>query len=158
VELEADMTSETKRFEILLAEDNAADAELVREALIQHQVNCSLRVVRDGAQAIAFINAIDVDPKAPALDLLLLDMRLPKSDGDEVLRRLRSTERYAQTPIIVMSGLSSSLIKGIATEHPAIVYFKKPSTLEEFMELGSIVRRVLEQGPAGDQPPCGGSI
>ena len=58
-----------------------------------------------------FINRIDTDPKAPPLDLVLLDMRLPKCDGEEVLKRLRSTKRYARTPAIIMTGLSSSCIE-----------------------------------------------
>lgn len=147
------MATETRPFEILLAEDSQADAELVREALKEHHVNCSLRVISDGAQAIEFIDRIDGDPKAPPLDLLLLDMRLPRCDGEEVLQRLRSTEHYAQTPVIVMTGLSSSSLEGKAIRHNAMTYFEKPSTLEEFMQLGSIVCRILEQGAAtpGDQ-------
>jgi CheY-like chemotaxis protein len=142
------MTTETRRFEILLAEDSPADAELVREALKEHRVHCSLHIVSDGARAIEFIDAIEADPKAPPLDLLLVDLRLPIRDGDEVLTRLRSTERYADTPIIVMTGLSSNAVKEMATRHHAMLYFEKPSTLEEFLQLGSIVHRVLEQGTA----------
>lgn len=122
------MTVEPKHFEILLAEDDEGDAELVREALKEHRVNCSLRVVRDGAEAIAFLTVIDIDRNAPALDLLLLDMWLPKYDGEAVLRHLRSTERFAQTPVIVMSGLNANSVEQTATRHAAMVYFKKPST------------------------------
>lgn len=146
----AGITAEARRSEILLVEDDLGDAELVREILREHQINCSLRVVHDGAQAIAFLNAIDTDPKAPALDLILLDMGLPKRDGGAVLKRLRSTERYAQTPVIVISGLATSAVEEAATRNAAIMYFKKPSTLDEFMKLGSIVRRVLEQGSPED--------
>jgi hypothetical protein len=59
VEVEAGMMTETRPFEILLAEDSPADAELVREALKEHHLNCSLRVISDGAQAIEFIDRID---------------------------------------------------------------------------------------------------
>jgi CheY-like chemotaxis protein len=118
------MVTETRPFEILLAEDSQADAELVREALREHHVNCSLRVISDGAQAIEFINRIDRDPQAPPLDLLLLDMRLPRYDGEEVLEHLRSTERYAQTPVIIMTGLSSSSVEEKAIRQSSTVYFK----------------------------------
>src|SRR5581483_561693 len=122
------MTTETRPFEILLAEDSQADVELVRVALKEHNVHCSLHIVSDGARAIEFINAIEADPKAPPLDLLLVDLRLPIRDGDEVLTRLQSTERYAHTPVIVMTGLSSTAVKERATRHHAILYFEKPST------------------------------
>jgi CheY-like chemotaxis protein len=159
VDIENNMVAETRPFEILLVEDSQADAGLVREALREHHVNCSLRVISDGAQAIEFIDRIDTDSKAPPLDLLLLDMRLPRLDGGEVLKRLRSTERYAQTPVIVMTGLSSSPLEEKTIKHNAMTYFEKPSTLEEFMQLGSIVCRILEQGAAspGDQTNRGGA-
>lgn len=126
------------------------DAELVRDALEQHQIKCSLHVVRDGAQAMEFIDKIDADPKQPALDLVVVDMLLPKRNGEAVLRRLRSTERYGQTPVIVISGLISGSVKEMAIRNAAMVYSKKPSTFEEFMQLGSIVRQVLEQGTTRD--------
>jgi DNA-binding response OmpR family regulator len=156
VEVEAGMT-ETRPLAILLVEDNPADAELVREALKEHEIDCSLRVLSDGAQAIAFINRIDTDPEAPPLDLLLLDVCLPKCDGEEVLKCLRSSYRYANTPVIITTGLSSSSVEEEASRYDGITYFQKPCTLEEFMQLGSIMRRVLERGTASpaDQRNCG---
>lgn len=151
--------TEMRPFEILLAEDSQADVELIREALLEHGIPCSLKVISDGTRAIEFLNKIDTDPKAPALDLLLLDMRLPGSDGDEVLSRLRATERYAQTPVIMMTGLSSASHKEGAVQHNATTYFEKPSTLEEFMRIGAIIRRVLEQsgGRTAERAKCKGA-
>ena len=139
------MVNSRRPFEILLAEDNAADAELVREALKEYHLNCSLRVISDGAQAIEFIDRMDKDPNAPPLDLLLLDIHLPKCEGGEVLKRLRSTERYSGTPAIIITGLSSRCVQEAAMRDNVIMCFEKPSTLEEFMQLGSIVRQVLER-------------
>ena len=103
-------------FEILIAEDNPADVALVREALKIHDINCVLHVLRDGEQALALLDSLDRDPKTPRVDLLILDMHLPKHDGEDVLKRLRSTEHYAQTPVIVMTSQSSSRIEAQATE------------------------------------------
>ena len=91
------MMAETQPFEILRAEDNPEDAELVPLALKDHGVECTLRVIRDGAEAIAFLGNLDADPKSPALDLLIVDMNLSKRSED-ILKCLRSTEKYAQTP------------------------------------------------------------
>ena len=146
------MTTETKPFEILLAEDSEGDAELVRQALKEHHIDCSLHVVSDGARAIEFINRIETDPNARPLDLLLIDLRLPICEGDEVLTRLRSTKHYAHTPVIVMTGLSSSAVKEKALRHDAMLYFEKPSTLDEFLQLGSMIRQVFEQQMA--KPGC----
>ena len=147
------MTTETKPLEILVAEDSEGDAELVRQAVKQHHINCSLHVVSDGARAIEFINRIDTDPTARPLDLLLLDLRLPICDGDEVLKRLRSTKHYAHTPVIVMTGLSSSAVRERISRHHAMLFFEKPSTLEEFLQLGSMIRRVSEQRVANTRHP-----
>jgi CheY-like chemotaxis protein len=137
------MSLDSARFEILVAEDNPADVGLVREALKTHHVECALHVVSDGAQAIAFINRLDADPEASRLDLLLLDMHLPKHDGEDVLKCLRSTERYAQVPVIVMTGTVSPIVEKNATRYAALSYFRKPSKLDEFLELGLMIRRVL---------------
>jgi CheY-like chemotaxis protein len=139
------MATETRPFEILLAEDSEGDAELVRQALKHHHIDCSLHIVSDGAQAIEFINKMGTDPNARRLDLLLLDVRLPICDGDEVLTRLRSSKRYPHTPVIVMTGLSSSAVSERTSRHDGTLLFEKPSTLEEFLHLGSMIRRVLEQ-------------
>lgn len=137
------MTTRTPTFEILLAEDNAADVMLVRTALAEQQIDCALHVMKDGAQAIAFIEKIDADRRQRPLDLLLLDMHLPKHDGEDILKRLRSTERNAQTPVIVMTASDSPRDKEKAQKHAALHYFKKPSDLSEFMQLGDIIRDIL---------------
>src|SRR6185369_18088842 len=93
-------------FEILIAEDNPADVALVREALALQNVDCVLHVLRDGEAALSLLDRLDNDPNQPPVDLLILDMHLPKYDGEEVLNRLRSTRHYAQTPVIVMTSHS----------------------------------------------------
>lgn len=139
------MATETTPFEILLAEDSEGNAELVRQALKQHHIDCSLHIVSDGARAIEFINKMETEPKVAHLDLLLLDLSLPICDGDEVLTRLRSSERYAHTPVIIMTGLRSNGVREKTARHDATLFFEKPSTLDEFLQLGSMIRRVLEQ-------------
>jgi CheY-like chemotaxis protein len=139
-------------FEILVAEDNPADVALLREALKIHKVDCALHVLRDGEQALALIDSLDRDPKRPRVDLLILDMHLPKHDGEEILKQLRSTEHYAQTPVIVMTSYRSSGIEAKAAKHAALFHFCKPSTLDELSELGSMVRNVLDARERGGRP------
>ena len=143
------MRAETKPFEILLAEDNSDDVALVRQALRGHHVDCVLHVIGDGEEAIEWITSRDADPKAPPLDLVILDMHLPKRDGDDVLKRLRSTRQYAETPVVVMTSLDSTVLEDRAASRGPVVHFRKPSSLGEFMRLGSIIRRVLGQEEVG---------
>jgi CheY-like chemotaxis protein len=135
--------NEIRHWQILLVEDNNGDIDLVREALKEQQLHCALRVAGDGAAAIDLINTFATDGQAFKIDLVILDRRLPKFDGDEVLRHLRSTEQYAQTPVILMSGLDVPIGDGQESEDGALIYFAKPSSLDEFLRLGSVIRRVL---------------
>ena len=127
----------------MLAEDSAADVAIVRIALRDQDLDHVLHVARDGEAAIEFIETADNDSRAPGPDLLLLDMHLPKYDGEAILKRLRSTERYAQTPVVVMTGSDAPQHHDTAQKHAAIFYFRKPSRLEEFIQLGVIVREIL---------------
>src|SRR5579862_8169377 len=88
----APMMAETGNPEILLAEDNLEEAELVRLAPKEHGVKCTLRVIRDGGETITFLGSLDGDPKRPALDLLIVDMNLPKRSGEFIFKYMRSTE------------------------------------------------------------------
>ncbi len=137
------MTKETSHWQILLAEDNAADIMLVREALKEQHLDCTLHVISDGAEVIAFLEGLDRNPKAPGLDLILLDMHLPKCDGEDILKRLRSTNLYPHTTVIVMTGSASPQDRETAEKHGALHYFNKPSDLSEFMKLGVLVRDIL---------------
>src|ERR1044071_1722463 len=92
------MGAGTRPYQILLAEDSAADVGIVRIALRDQNFDHVLHVARDGEEAVAFIDKAENDSTAPGPDLLLLDMHLPKYDGEEILKHLRSTERYGQTP------------------------------------------------------------
>ena len=132
-----------RKYHILLAEDSAADVGIVRIALRDENLPHVLHVAKDGAEAISYILEADRNTNNPGLDLLLLDMHLPKHDGEEVLKCLRSTERYAQTPVVVMSSSDAPADHQTAQRHAALIYFRKPSRLTDFIELGKIVRDVL---------------
>ena len=136
-------------FEILIAEDNPADVALVREALAVQNVDCVLHVLRDGEAALSLLDRLDNDPNQPPVDLLILDMHLPKYDGEEVLNRLRSTRHYAQTPVIVMTSHSPGSVETRDGQHPTLFYSRKPSTMDELTALGAMVRNVLHNNRTG---------
>ncbi|HUE01613.1 MAG TPA: response regulator [Bryobacteraceae bacterium] len=134
--------------QIVLAEDNPADVGLVRLALRDHGVHCELRVIPDGEAAVTFINGLDLDGKIPCPDLLLLDMHLPKRDGNEILRHLRASERCAQTPVVVLTSSEAASDRHNAEKNAAIHYFRKSASLDEFLLLGKIVKEVLSRAPS----------
>ena len=148
---------ETKHFHIVIAEDNHADIALVREALKTHRIESHLVVISDGAEVIQYFRGLDLDSRSPAPDLVLLDMHLPKYDGEEILNALRSTERIAQTPVLVMTSSPATELKRVAQKHAALHYFTKPTTWTEFAELGNIVASLLQRskGCRSDTSPSG---
>ena len=128
---------------IVLAEDNPGDVNLVREALALNEISCDLKVIGDGEEALKFFDGLDVDIKAPCPDLLLLDLHLPKRDGEEVLKHVRSSERCGQTPVVILTSSESARDQQCAEKNAVLHYFRKPSTASQFMRLGTIVKELL---------------
>ncbi len=145
-------------FEILLAEDNRADVQLVREALDLHRVTCNLQVVSDGEQALRHLAVLEEDPGSHPLDLLLLDLYLPKHDGIEILEWLRASTRHAQLPVIVMTGSDSRHVEEKTVKYGTVQYFQKASNLEEFMHLGVVVADLLGREADHRKRPPQGSV
>ena len=128
---------------IVLAEDNRADVTLVREALKLHELACELQVVEDGELAVGVFDRVDADEGARCPDLLLLDLNLPKVNGEEVLVHLQESTRCARIPVIVITSSDSAKDRAMAQRMGAAKYFRKPSDLGEFMSLGALIKGVL---------------
>jgi CheY-like chemotaxis protein len=128
---------------ILLAEDNSADIEMVREALEDRAIAYGLQVVEDGERAMDFIERIDRDSTLHCPKLLLLDLHLPKRDGQEVLRCLRASERCGRTPVVILTSSDLPSDRETAARNAALHYFRKPSTLEQYMQLGDVVNNII---------------
>jgi CheY-like chemotaxis protein len=129
---------------ILLAEDNPADVLLVREALTDRAVAYPLQVVSDGEEVINLISRIDRDSTLACPKMLLLDLHLPKRDGEEILRCLRSSERCGLTPVVIMTSSDAPHHVEMATKNAALHYFRKPTSLEQYMKLGDVVKEIIE--------------
>jgi len=114
---------------ILLVEDDADDEALTRRALEKNKVKNELVVARDGQEALDYLRAA---PRLP--ELVLLDLKLPKIDGLEVLRRLRADERTRLLPVVVLT--SSNEERDVATSYAlgANSYVRKPVDFKEFTE------------------------
>ncbi|MBZ5675034.1 MAG: response regulator [Acidobacteriia bacterium] len=100
------MNESIKELDILLVEDNATDAELCMRALKKHNLANNLVWMKDGAEALDFIfrtGPYAGTPNGVKPRVILLDLRLPKVDGIEVLRRLKSDERTREIPIAVLT-------------------------------------------------------
>jgi CheY-like chemotaxis protein len=134
---------------ILLGEDNAADVYLIRQAIKEHNLSCTLKVATNGAEVLqALKESLNRDPApAPAgsaLDLVILDLNLPRHDGLEILRFIRQTDELAHLIVVILTSSDSPADTKAAMELGANRYIRKPSNLESFMEIGAALQSLLE--------------
>jgi CheY-like chemotaxis protein len=128
--------SESDAIDILLVEDNPSDVELTRRALTKAKLANAIAIVGDGAEALDFLfrTGAYADRSAPNPKVVLLDLHLPKIDGLEVLRRIKSDERTRTIPVVVLT--SSRGEKDLVESYRLGVnsYIVKPVDFEKFVE------------------------
>lgn len=125
-----------KAVEVILIEDNPHDAELALRALKKHGLANKVQLLQDGAEALDFVfgagafagREINHRPK-----LILLDLKLPKVDGLEILRRIKADDRTRTIPVVVMT--SSQEEKDIVESYKLGVnsYIVKPVDFDKFV-------------------------
>jgi CheY-like chemotaxis protein len=135
----------SKPLHVFLAEDNPGDVELVREALREHHIDFQLAVASNGAEARRYIEAMGTTEDAPCPDLLLLDLNLPQADGYDLFAMFRAHSLCTLTPVIVVTSSDAPKDRERAAALGAARYFRKPSELAEYMELGSLIREVVTE-------------
>jgi len=122
--------------EILLVEDNPRDVELTLRALKKHNLANHVHVAKDGAEALDYIFATGIYAERNIHDhpkVILLDLKLPKVDGMEVLRRIRADERTKCIPVVVLT--SSQEERDIVESYKLGVnsYIVKPVDFDKFL-------------------------
>ena len=130
--------------DILLAEDNPADVSLLRTAFREYgQRPCHLHSVRDGEEALAFLQREGVYAGMPRPDLLILDIGLPKVGGWKVLKTIRATPALASMPVVMLTG---AMMDADAVHREALrplAYFVKPVLLREYRQLVEEIGQLL---------------
>lgn len=139
------MTRETvgRPMEILLVEDDLEDAGMTIEALRQGDVPCRVSLVRDGDEAMEFLQRREKYRRAPRPDLLLLDLNLPKKSGREVLADMKADTQLNSVPVVVLT--SSRTHQEILQAENLHVedYLTKPVDLRQFIEVVKSLRKYM---------------
>ncbi len=123
---------------VLLVEDNAAHAELVLRSFEDHRIANKIYHVSDGEVALDYLfrRGGYADPaKSPMPHLVLLDLRLPKMDGLEVLKEIKSSKELEKIPTVIFTTSSAEMDVAKAYEHHANSYLVKPVNFEKFNQL-----------------------
>jgi two-component system, chemotaxis family, response regulator Rcp1 len=139
-------------FQILLAEDNPGDVLLFREALKSRNVPCELVVAEDGQEAITFLENAATPEAGSRLHLIVLDINLPKYNGDVVLQHVRRKPSFDRVPVIVLTSSPSPSDRAAALESGANLYLQKSSDLAQLLDIGRIIESILAHS-AGAAPP-----
>ena len=120
---------------ILLVEDNPMDVDLTRRAFARHKLSNPIQVARDGEEALAYLARWEAGEPTPTV--ILLDLKLPKVDGLEVLRRIKSHPNFRAIPIVVLT--TSAEDHDIQTAYQLGVnsYIVKPVDFDKFIQVAA---------------------
>jgi CheY-like chemotaxis protein len=120
---------------ILLAEDSDNDLELTLAALRSHRVANEVDVARDGAEALDYLYRRGrFATREPRLALILLDLKMPKVDGLEVLRQIKGDPQLRLTPVVMLTSSREEVDLLRSYELGVNAYVVKPVAFQEFME------------------------
>ncbi|MGQ3413171.1 response regulator [Natrinema versiforme] len=124
---------------ILLVEDNPGDVRLIEEAFKSAGFATTFHTVTDGSAAIEFLQDRAAVEAGPDLDLMLLDLNLPRTDGFEVLETIKDDPALSSLPVLVLT--SSEATEDIVKSYElcANAYLTKPTDPDEFADIGRAV-------------------
>jgi CheY-like chemotaxis protein len=120
---------------ILLVEDNPVDVDLTLRAFSRRKLVNPVEVARDGEEALAWLPRWEAGETLPLV--VLLDLKLPRVDGLEVLRRYRANPVSSQLPVVVLTSSNEDSDVQAAYRHHANSYIVKPVNFEKFMDVAT---------------------
>ncbi len=124
-----------KKVHIVLVEDNEGDILLTTEALNETNLVYRLTILKDGEKALQFFLSDEVLTGKNQPDLILLDMNLPKIDGIEVLKHLKTNDILKEIPVIMLTTSSAPAHVRSAYEEHVNCYIVKPLDMEKFISV-----------------------
>ena len=129
------MSALEKTVEILLAEDNPGDVMLTKKALEQGKLANNLNVVTDGVETLAYLRQEGKYADKPRPDLVLLDLNMPRKDGQDVLKELQDDADLCRIPVVVLTSSESEEDVARSYELNANAYLTKPVDFDGFTEI-----------------------
>jgi DNA-binding response OmpR family regulator len=134
---------------ILVIEDNASDVFLLDRALKMQALRFELIHLISGGEALAFIRREGAYADAAAPNLILVDLNLSKYTGEDILREIRGAGHLGGVPVCAWSSSRSRRDEALLRDLGVTQFITKPSGLDQFMEIGKIIKDLLAKGRAG---------
>jgi CheY-like chemotaxis protein len=128
--------------QVLLVEDNPGDVELTKRNLAESAFDLNINVVEDGEAAIAYLRREGDYANAPRPDLILLDLKMPKMGGYEVIDALKADPALHDVEIMVLTSASGQMSKLLQRGFPTSRYARKPIDVDRFDQVVGQVKEV----------------
>jgi CheY-like chemotaxis protein len=119
--------------EVLLVEDDPGDELMTREAFEDNKIGNTLHVAHDGEEALDFLYRRGKHADAPSVDLILLDLNLPKYDGRQVLEKIKSDPELTHVPVVILTTSASEEDILRSYKLHANAYVTKPVDVNQFI-------------------------
>ena len=134
---------------IVVIEDNGSDVFLLKRALNKQDVRFELVHLLNGGEALAFIRRHGAYADAAIPNLILVDLNLSKYTGEDILREIRSARHLSGVPVCVWSSSRSRRDEALLNDLGVSRFITKPSGLDQFMQIGKIIKDLLAAPKAG---------
>ena len=135
---------------VVVVEDNASDVFLLKRALALQDFPFELIHLSSGAEAIAFIHLQGEWVDAALPGLLLVDLNLSKYTGEDILREIRAAHHLDHVPVCVWSSSQSRRDEALLKAMGVAQFITKPSGLNQFMQIGKVIKDLLQHSAASD--------
>ena len=135
------MNKKSRRYCILLNEDNPGDVRLTQEAFRETGADIDLQVVMDGVEAVAYLQKEREYVDKPTPDLILLDLNLPKWGGKQVLEKIKKDDKLLRIPVVVLTTSNASADVLASYDLHANCFINKPVDFDNFFQIINCIQQ-----------------
>jgi hypothetical protein len=145
------MTSQEDSPLFFLVEDNSMDIELTRRAFSRYEPAPRFLVARDGEEAIGLVRSLEMGATIP--ELVLLDLKLPRLGGHEVLVAIRQSSAFTNVPVIILTTSDEEKDIAAALHNGANLYMIKPVAFDDFILAAGEIHRTWQRLKSNREQP-----
>ncbi|SRR5258706_10975598 len=124
-----------KEIKILLIEDNIGDVELITDSFRNRQISSEIKIINNGEEALKYLSLKENGIMEFWPDIVLLDINIPKVDGKEILRYIKTNEQLKMIPVIMLTTSSLQSDLDYCYSNYANCYIVKPADLHEYIRV-----------------------